>query len=257
MRARFFVVLFSLSVLGRAHHPESADSSWIELFDGKTLNGWTPKIVGYPAGENFGRTFRVVDGKIQVNYGSYAGFKGRFGHLFYKTKFSRYIFQCQYRFTGEQVFDGPGWAYRNSGVMVHGQTPESMRLDQDFPCSIEVQLLGGDGSGERHTGNLCTPGTNVEFDGKLVTRHCTDSTSKTYDNDQWVNLEIIVDGSKSIVHRINGETVLSYNAPQLDPNDPDGKRLMETQPKLLSEGTISLQSESHPCEFRNIRIKPL
>ena len=27
--------------------------------------------------------------------------------------------------------------------------------------------------------------------------------------------------------------------------------------KMLTAGTISLQAESHPCAFRNIRLKPL
>ena len=93
-----------------------------------------------------------------------------------------------------------------------------MTKDQDFPVSIEVQFLGGTGTGERPTANLCTPGTHVVMDGQLITRHCTSSKSKTYHGDQWVTVEIEVHGSRLIKHIIDGQTVLEYTAPQLDPN---------------------------------------
>ena len=130
-----------------------------------------------------------------------------------------------------------------------------MGKDQDFPASIEVQLLGGLGKGERSTANLCTPGTNVVMNGKLFTPHCTNSKSKTYAGDQWVKCEVEVHGDKTIKHFINGEEVLSYEQPQLDDRDKHSKELAEKNGGLLlKEGTISLQSESHPCDFRNIEI---
>ena len=232
---------------------------WVSLFNGKTLEGWTPKIKGYPAGENYADTFRVEDGVIKVSYDKYGAFDGKFGHLFYKTKFSKYRLRVEYRFVGDQAKGGPAWAFRNSGVMIHGQTPESMRKDQDFPVSIEVQFLGGAGKGERPTANLCTPGTNVVMDGQLLTRHCTNSTSKTYDGDQWVTVEVECHGGGKVKHVIDGKTVIEYEQPQLDPADTDGKALIDARggEKLLTEGTISLQSESHPVEFRKVEILPL
>jgi hypothetical protein len=238
----------------------SAEDGWITLFNGKDLDGWTPKIKGYPAGENFANTFRVEDGLIKVRYDGYDGaFKNRFGHLFCKTPFTNYLLRVEYRFVGEQLPDGPGWAKRNSGAMVHGQTPESMRVDQDFPVSIEVQFLGGLGSGSRSTANLCTPGTNVERDGQLYTPHTLNSKSKTYPGDQWVTVEVEARGSKSITHRVEGEPVLAYDKPQYDPKDSDAKKLIEAHggQLLIEGGTISLQSESAPCDFRKVEIKPL
>ncbi|MFY7954497.1 MAG: 3-keto-disaccharide hydrolase [Armatimonadaceae bacterium] len=233
-------------------------AQWIPLFNGRNLDGWTPKIVGHKVGDNFGDTFRVVNGVIQVGYEKYGKFNGRFGHLFYKTPFSRYFLRIEYRFTGSQCQDGPGWALRNSGVMLHGQAPETMDLNQDFPCSVEVQFLGGLGDGKRSTANLCTPGTNVVFGRELVTRHCTDSTSDTYHGEQWVSVEIEVDGANEIVHRVKGREVLRYREPQLDPNDEFAKKLLAAgQPKRLTGGTISLQSESHPVEFRRVDILDL
>lgn len=238
-----------------AQAQDAADKeTWIQLFNGKDLNDWQVKIAGYPLGENFGNTFRVEDGVIKVSYEHYDSFDERFGHLFYKLPFSNYRLRVEYRFVGEQAKNGPGWAFRNSGVMIHGQDPATMAKDQSFPVSIEVQLLGGRGTGERHTANLCTPGTNVVMNGQLHTKHCTDSTSKTYDGDQWVTVEIEVRGN-AIKHIIDGETVISYTDPQLDPEDDDAKALLAAgHPKILTGGTISLQSESHPVEFRKVEL---
>ncbi|MFO0820476.1 MAG: DUF1080 domain-containing protein [Pirellulales bacterium] len=234
------------------------DEQWIPLFNGKNLDGWTPKIRGYEKGDNFGNTFRVEDGLLKVVYDKYDKFDDRFGHLFYKEKFSHYRLRVEYRFVGEQVPGGPGWAIRNSGVMVHGEMPETMAKDQDFPASIEVQLLGGSGKGERTTANLCTPGTNVVMGGKLITQHCTSSKSKTYHGDQWVTAEIEVHGDQVVKHIVDGQVVLEYNEPQLDDREAHARELMKLNGgKLLKEGSISLQSESHPVEFRKVELLKL
>lgn len=231
---------------------------WVPLFNGRNLDGWIPKVRHHPAGVNFANTFQVRDGVIRVDYDGYGGrFEERFGHLFHEQPFGHYRLRVEYRFVGNQLPDGPGWARRNSGLMLHGQSPESMALDQDFPVSIEVQLLGGLGSGRRTTANLCTPGTHVVMDGRLITRHCTDSTSETYHGDRWVTVEVEVRGSRSIRHLVEGDLVLAYSDPQLDEGDRYGGPLAKGRPVLLSEGTISLQSESHPVEFRRVELMRL
>ena len=253
------VVALSLStcVSQASAADDVAKEKWISLFNGKDLDGWTPKIKGHELGENYGDTFRVEDGLLKVSYDKYKKFAGQFGHLFYKEPFSKYRLRVEYRFVGEQCPGGPGWAIRNSGVMIHGQDPKGMRKDQDFPVSIEVQFLGGAASGERPTANLCTPGTHVVMDGELLTRHCTNSRSKTYRGDQWVTVELEVNGSGVIRHLVEGQPVLEYEQPQLDDSDADGKKLIKNGHKLISGGTISLQSESHPIEFRKVEILPL
>jgi len=250
-------VFFSLFFLVSGIHSYAQDSKekWVQLFNGKDLEGWTPKIRGYAAGENFGNTFRVEDGLIKVSYDQYDSFDLRYGHLFFNEPFGDYIIRVEYRFVGEQCPGGQGWALRNSGIMVHGQSPESMEKDQNFPVSIEVQLLGGNGVDLRTTGNLCSPGTNVVMDDKLITQHCVNSGSKTYHGDQWVTAEVEVRGNEIIKHYINGDLVLDYTKPQLDPKDPDAKKLIVDGELMLCKGTISLQSESHPVEFRKVEIK--
>jgi hypothetical protein len=227
------------------------------IFNGKNLDGWTVKIKGHPAGKNFKDTFRVEDGVMKVGYAGYGKFDDRFGHIFYKEKFSHYRIRLEYRFVGDQIQGGPGWAFRNSGIMLHCQDPKTMRVEQDFPVSIEVQLLGGGATGRRTTANLCTPGTNVVMDGKLQTRHCFSSKSKTYRGDQWVKVEVEVRGGEVIEHFVNGESVMRYTKAQYDPRDADAKQLIKKGQLALTEGYISLQSESHPVEFRKIEVQQL
>lgn len=257
MRTRFGLLGCAALLLPCALVAQSAadQKDWVQLFNGRNLTGWTPKIRGYAAGENFANTFRVRDGNLGVSYDGYDEFKERFGHIFYKQPYSHYIVAVEYRFVGEQAKGGPGWALRNSGIMIHGQTPESMGKDQDFPISIEVQLLGGNGKDPRTTANLCTPGTHVVMNGKLLTQHCTNSKSQTYHGEQWVRVEVEVHGDSVVAHRVNGETVLTYEMPQIGGGTVSGfDPKVKKDGMLLHEGTISLQSESHPVEFRKVEL---
>ncbi|MFG0297090.1 MAG: DUF1080 domain-containing protein [Maioricimonas sp. JB045] len=210
-----FVLLSLLSLPAAAQEKEKSEE-WIQLFNGKDLDDWHVKIRGYKLDDNFGNTFRVEDGLLKVRYDAYDKFDARFGHIFYKKPFSNYRLRVEYRFVDEQVPGGPGWAFRNSGLMLHGESPETMAVDQDFPASIEEQLLGGKGTGTRTTANLCTPGTNVVMDDLLVLRHCTNSKSKTYHGDQWVTVEVEVFGRVVICVFIVGEVVIFYFVSHLD-----------------------------------------
>jgi hypothetical protein len=252
------ILLLCVPPFALAQEPKKEKEEWIPLFNGKNLDGWTPKIKGFDYGVNHADTFSVADGVIKVKYDKYEKFDENFGHLFYKEKFSHYRLRIEYRFVGEQVKGGPGWAFRNSGVMLHCQDPKTMDKEQKFPVSIECQFLGGSGKGERSTCNMCSPGTNVVMNGKLFTTHCTSSKSKTFNGDVWVTMEAEVNGSGKIKHIINGETVLEYEQTQYDPKDADAKKLIRDEKNLLiSEGYISLQAESHPVEFRKVEILKL
>lgn len=230
---------------------------WEKLFNGKDLRGWTPKIKDHQLGENFANTFRVDSGMIRVNYDGYDQFKEQYGHLFYRRMYSAYLLVVEYRFHGEQVKGGPGWAIRNSGAMLHCQNPTSMKLEQDFPISIEAQFLGGNGKDPRTTNNLCTPGTNVMLNDKLFMPHCVNSSSKTYHGEQWVRAELLVLGDSIIKHIVERDTVIVYTKPQYDDRDPWVKGLGLKGGAPIKEGYISLQSESHPVDFRKVEILDL
>lgn len=245
------------SMVSAEEKSDKGNDGWISLFNGKDLDGWKVKVAGHELNDNYKNTYRVENGILKVCYDQYKQFDGKFGHLFYKDKFSHYILRVEYRFVGEQTPGAPDWAFRNSGVMIHSQSPESMRKDQDFPVSIEVQFLGGNGKDERSTANLCTPGTHVVMNGKLITPHVTNSRSKTYHGDQWVTVTVEVHGNSTIKHIVEGQTVLEYEKPQLDESDPDAKKLIKDGDRMLHEGYICLQAESHPVEFRKVEILPL
>lgn len=249
----FFVMLFCLTACNMKKTPQAEE--WVSLFNGKDLNEWTVKITGYPAGENFANTFRVEDGLMKVRYDGYESFDGRFGHIFFEKPYSHYKLRVEYRFVGEQAPNAPGWAYRNSGAMLHCQAPETMHIDQDFPVSIEAQFLGGDGTGERSTGSVCTPGTEVYLEGEPYKGHCASSTSKTYDGDQWVTIEMIVLGDSIAHHVIAGDTIMTYTNMTIGGGNVSPKPNVTEGP--LKKGFISLQSEGHPIDFRTVEILDL
>jgi hypothetical protein len=231
-------------------------SDWIQLFNGRDLTNWIPKIAKHDVGENFGNTFRVEGGLLRVVYDGYGKFDSQFGHLFYKDPFSFYHLIVEYRFVGKWLGDTPEWAYRNSGAMLHAQDPRTMLRNQDFPISVEYQFLGGLGDGKaRTTGNMCSPGTEVFIGGRMARAHCVNSTSRTFDGDQWVRAEAIVLGDSLMKFIVDGDTVLTLSKPSIgggvvngfDPN-------VKTDGKPLSAGFIALQSEGHPVEFRRVEL---
>ncbi len=234
---------------------EEQAKGWICLFNGSDMEGWTPKFAGHPAGENLDEIFRVEDDMLRVIYDpeAHPEWEGRFGHLFFKHEFSHYLLRFEYRITGSTLSGSPAWAFRNSGVVIHGQPPETMARDQDFPTGIEVQLLGGDGENPRTTANVCTHGTHVHYRGELDKRHCINSKSKTYHGDDWIEVEIEVRGHRVIRHKIDGETVLEYERPVLT----DETEIERRGHAELDSGTISVQAKGHPVDFRRIRLKPL
>lgn len=263
-RPLFLALLLTASTaFGQAYRDRQ---DWISLFNGKDLTGWDAKIAGYPLNDNVGRTFRAENGMLRIAYDqpAYKRFDKKYGHLYYNKPFSHYILRFDYRFLGEQVPGGDSWNVRNSGVMIHSQSAQSVDLNQTFPVSLEVQLLGGLGKGPRHTANLCTPGTQVHTGGQLNTQHCIDSDSKTYDGDGWVTVEVVVLGD-SVQHRIDGKTVLAYGHAEVGGGfigednwaangfaHPDAWMKRANMP--LRDGFIALQSESHAIDFRNIRL---
>lgn len=253
MRKAIFTLFFSATLLMAQKRADRQD--WLELFNGKNLDGWVVKIAGHELGDNFGDTFRVQDGVIQVRYDKYPEFGNRFSHLFYKKSFSYYRLQMEYRLVGEQMKDGPSYARLNSGVMIHSQAPESILKNQDWPISVEAQFLSNDGNLKRPTMNVCTPGTEIYQNGEMVKAHCTNSTSKIYRGEDWLKVEVEVLGGERVRHFIDGQVVLQYEKPSIGGGVARGfDPAVKQDGKLLTEGYIGLQSESHPVDFRNIRL---
>lgn len=242
----------------------AASRQWVSLFNGRDLDGWTVKIAGHPLGENYADTFRVEDGMIKASYDKYPKFGMQFGHLYTNVAYSHYILRLEYRFDGAVMPDAPEWCNFNSGVMLHSQSPLSLFREQQFPVSVEFQFLAAGGEGPRQTGSVCTPGTHIEIGGKLITDHIVRSTAPVFQPGDWVKIEAEVHGNREIIYRVNGQEVLRYQRPQLDPNEGDAQRRQAVAQLLavgadfnLSSGHIALQAEGIPIWFRNIELMPL
>jgi len=252
---RFLIIpLLAFALLGAAPAPEA---QWEPIFDGNTLDGWTPKITGRAVDEDPLGMFTVHEGAIRVSHANYPKFEGEFGHLFWKTPLTAYRIRFQYRLFGDSLPGIQSWQASNSGLMFHSQAPETMRHDQAFPVSLEMQLLGIPRPTQEPTGNLCTPGTTVVFDGKRDPRHCILSSSPLLPVGRWTRVELEVLPTGEITHFIDGEAVLRYAAPELDPEDQDAQPLIAAaEGKVqLRQGYIALQSEGHQIEFRNIELQ--
>ena len=231
------------------------EEEWVSLFDGANYDDWTPKFAGSELGVNYKDRFVFEDSLLSVRYTEIDTFKGNFGHLYYKDKFSHYKLRAKYRFVGEQMTNGPGWAFRNNGLMLHCQEPSSLGLDQDFPISLELQLLGGGGTDDRTTANLCTPGTNVVMNDSLFTPHCVSSVSKTYHGDQWVEVEALVLGDSLVQHIMEDQVVLEFTNPTVGGGNVGGfKESAFVEGIPLKEGYISIQAETHPIDFESIEL---
>lgn len=255
----FSVIIVFLFISCGGTQKATAGSEWIQLFNGKDLNDWIVKIHHHDVGVNFGNTFRAEDGVIKVRYDQYGDYNDQFAHLYYKEPFSHYHLKLDYRFTGTLQKGAPSYTLLNSGVMFHSQDPRTMPKEQNWPISVEMQFLAGLGDGKpRPTGNMCSPGTEIVYKGALYNGHCLNSTSKTYDKDEWVHAELIVLGDSLVTHIINGDTVLQYNKPSMGGGVVQGYDSTIFKPGTpLTSGYIALQSEGQPIDFRNIELKKL
>lgn len=260
-KSRNFLLITLLIFLTQCASVKQAVTTeeWRSLFNGKDISDWTVKINHHETGEDPENTFRVEEGMVKVRYDKYEKFNEQYGHLYFNQPFAYFHLKFEYRITGEWRKDAPSYTIRNSGVMFHSQDPKTMLKEQDWPISVEFQLLSGLDDGKpRPTGNMCSPGTDVVFKGKIDPRHCIESTSKTYPPGVWVKAELIVLGDSLVTHIINGDTVLQYSKPQIGGGVANGyDPKIKVDGKLLSEGFIALQSEGQPVDFQNIQILDL
>ena len=263
------IMLFCDSCKNEDSKKEINQQDWVSLFNGKDLTGWDIKIKDHALNENYKNTFRVEDSMIRVVYNDYEKFDNQFGHLYTQKPYSYYKLKLQYRFAGDQLADAPEWADRNSGVMLHSQSAQSVNINQNFPVSLEFQFLCGNGKDTVPTGNVCTPGTFITHDGKPYLGHIMNSNSKTYLKNEWITAEAEVYGDSLVRHIINGDTVLTYTKPMIGEGFvsnasswtwagiTDSLVWINKANTPLKEGHIALQAESQPLDFRRIEILDL
>ncbi|MEJ7682018.1 MAG: DUF1080 domain-containing protein [Segetibacter sp.] len=250
-----FYLFFYHSCVSKKVSVEQKDTKkWVSLFNGKNLDNWKPKIAGYKLGENFGNTFRVENGILSTRYDKYDSFNNRFGALYYDKKLTNYRLKVEYRFVGSLTPGAPSWGFRDGGIQYHCQSPATVGLNQPFPVCLEYNLHGGNGRDERPTGEICTSGMFVEINGKRNESNCTPPTVKrTFHGDQWVTAEIDVRDGK-ITHFVNGEQIIEFENPRFDSTHPVAKDFIIGGSDAVKDGYISLQSNSHPMDFRRVEI---
>lgn len=236
------VIVYVSSVSLCAEERRDAEGAWIQLFNGKNLHGWTPKFAGYDLGINFRNTFVVRDGLLTICYDNYKGRQNSIGHLFYKDEFSHYVLRVEYRFARTQVKDTPESLLLHSGLMIHGQSAESMGKDQKRPDSVEAKLLSQHRNPAKKHRNLSvdTLVANTKPDV-----HSNEVVDKQQQEHQWTCVEIEVYGGEVIRHKSGGQLIMEYKKPSLSDGSP------------LVRGTIALQANSHPIQFRKIELKVL
>ena len=250
----FCLVFLVFSLACTSTKPTAANKGWVTLFNGKDLAGWTPKFAGYNLGENFGNTFRVENGILSTRYNEYDSFRNRFGALYFNKPFTNYRLKVEYRFVGEITPGAPVWGFRDGGIQYHSQAPSTITLAQQFPVCLEYNLHGGNGKDERPVGEICASGMMVDINGLKNPAFCNPPTVKrTFHGDQWVTAEIEVRDGK-ISHFVNGEEIINFSNPRLDPNHAIAKTLLNGSDGVVKSGYISIQSNSHPMDFRKIEI---
>ena len=196
----------------------------------------------------------MQDGILITRYDAYDSFNKRFGALYYDKKFTNYRLRVEYRFTGNLTPGAPSWGFRDGGIQYHCQPPSTVGIDQAFPVCLEYNLLGGNGKDERPNGEICASGMYVEINGKRNTSYCTPPMVKhTFAGDQWVTAEVDVhDGT--ITHYVNGEQIMQFENPRYDSANAIAKTFIINGDDKVKDGYISLQSNSHPMDFRKIEI---
>ena len=251
-------IIALVSLIGSAQSPsDKADRrDWIQLFDGKSLDGWVPKITGYPlekttptpSASSTAPCRRRPTGprrREQIRPSFLPTSEVLLLHRRRRVPLHRRAGGRRSRLGHSQQW--PDVAQPVAAIDVEGP---------GFPISVEVQLLGGLPNGKpQSTANMCSPGTQVFIDGTMVKGHCLDSKSQTYAGDQWVRVEVAVRGGERLIHKVEGQTVLEYEKPtigggEVNKFDP----AVKVDGTLLTDGYIEIQGESHPTEFRKIEV---
>ncbi|MGJ8672616.1 3-keto-disaccharide hydrolase [Rubritalea sp.] len=260
MKALLFITsaLMVGECLSETTPQEKSEDGYVSLFNGENLDGWYLKIRSGDE-EMAQKVFSVEDGMVRVFGASFperykvdTGENDTHGMMYTEKKFSRYIFQFEYKWGTRIANNFARWQY-DAGCFYH------VTDDEIWPTGIEYQVRYDHMQQRNHTGDLIRPkgvayqwicnaeGTaflHPSKGGKPAKgagwEHAGEPTKNFQAlNDKWNRCEIIVMGDQYTVHKLNGEVI--NIAVDLSPG----------------EGVIGLQAETAEIFYRNIRIKEL
>jgi len=209
---------------------------WVLLFDGKTSKGWR----GYKE-DHFPGGWEVIDGTLHCK-GSGRGEAGNKegGDIVYNKDFENFDLQLDWK-----ISKGG-----NSGIFYLGQETK----DFIWKTAPEMQVLDN----ERH------PDAKLGKNGDRQAGSLYDLIPAKPQNakpaGEWNHVEIIV-YKGTVVHKMNGKTVLEYHlwTPDWD-SLVAGSKFPALNPdwaNVASKGLIGLQDHGDDVWFRNIKIKEL
>lgn len=217
---------------------EKADG-WQLLFDGKTTDGWR----GYGK-DNFPNGWQITEDGSLMCQGSGRGEAGATegGDIIYEKKFSNFHLKMDWK-----ISEGG-----NSGIFYLGQ--EAPEWETIWRTAPEMQVLDN----EKH------PDSFLGKDGNRKAGSLYDLIPADPQNakpaGEWNSVEIIC-YKGTVVHKMNGETVLEYHlwTPEWNELVANSKfpALNPDWANVATEGYIGVQDHGDDVWFRNIKIKEL
>ncbi len=196
----------------------AADDGWVDLFNGRTMDGWRPS-------ENK-NSWKVVDGQLSAD--------GPRSHLFYSGP----VRGARFR-NFELEVEALARPACNSGVYFHTAYQETNFPQKGFEVQINNTALGEGTYRERKkTGSLYGLRTIYK---QLVA------------DDEWFKLSVAVRG-KNVQIRINGMLLVDYTEPN-PPVIPDGierERFLDQ-----GTFALQCHNDGSRARFRGVRVRPL
>jgi len=251
----------TVAVSKAAKEKKSTDTGgWRPLFTGKNLDDVDTILATKTPTEDPDRFVQVKDGVFHIYRDTPNGKKSPFGYFATKDEYSHFHLRLEYKW-GTKKFAPRTNVVRDAGILYHIFDEHKV-----WPRSIECQIQ------EKDTGDLFLvygTGATINVDpkgktpqymdpaagGKLIERGKESGVSRvikseTVEKDGWNTVEVIVRGSESAEHIVNGKLVNRYT---------DLKQFNSATKKWepLSRGKLAFQVEGAEILYRNIEIKIL
>ena len=195
----------------------------VDLFDGKSLDGWTP----FSPAKKQGKDIPPTDAKVWSVQDGVIHCEGKpSGYLRTNKDYADYQLHLEWRWVGKPT---------NSGVLLHKTGPDVL-----WPTSVEAQVMH-ENAGDFYLINLSSLIVNGKQLGPVVKPYLRAKKLEPSSENppgEWNRYDIVCEGD-SIRLTVNG--VLQNKGTGAKP----------------SSGAICLQSEGSPIQFRNIYLKPL